>query len=335
MNSSFQHFGIIGGGAWGTALGQALLRAGRDVTLWARETDVVATINARHENTKFLPGIALNPRLKATGNLEDMVACQAWILVVPTQHLRGVCQQLAGVTKPGAVPVIIGTKGIEQNTLALPSAIVAEVLPSHPLAVLSGPTFATEVARDQPTAMTLASADAELGGQLAQAISSRSFRPYLSGDVTGAQIGGAIKNVLAIACGIATGCGMGENARAALITRGLAEMMRLAAVIGAKHETLMGLSGLGDLILTCASAQSRNMSLGLAMGQGAKLDDILAARSSVAEGVFTASAALALADKHKVDMPIVEAVDAVLNHGASVDASIEALLARPLKDERA
>ena len=335
MQDIFQNFGIIGGGAWGTALGQALIRAGRDATLWAREPDVAATINARHENTKFLSGIALNPRLKATNKLEDLASCDAWLLVVPTQHLRGVCKQLAAACKNKTTPVIICAKGIEQKKLALPSEVVANVLPSCPLAVLSGPTFAIEVARDQPTAMTLACVDAALGSRMAQAISSRTFRPYLSSDIIGAQMGGAIKNVLAIACGIATGCGMGENARAALITRGLAEMMRLASALGAQTETLMGLSGLGDLILTCSSTQSRNMSLGVALGQGAKLDDIIAARHSVAEGVQTAAAALELAEQHKVNMPIVEAVDAVLNHGASVDASIEALLGRPLKEERA
>jgi len=335
MQPSYQHFGIIGGGAWGTALGQALLRAGRDATLWARETDVAGAINARHENTKFLPGISLNPRLKATNKLADLAACDAWMLVTPAQHIRAICKELAALDTQKPVPVIVASKGIEQNTLALPAAIVEETLPRQPIAVLSGPTFAIQVAKDQPTAMTLACADADLGAKLADAISSRAFRPYLSNDIIGAQIGGAIKNVLAIACGIATGCNMGENARAALITRGLAEMLRLAAAIGAKAETLMGLSGLGDLILTCSSPLSRNMSLGIALGEGAKLDDILAARSSVTEGVSTASAALALAEKHKVEMPIVEAVDAVLNHGASVEASVEALLARPLKPESA
>ncbi len=333
--AQFQHFGIIGGGAWGTALGQALLRAGRNITLWAREADVAAVINAQHENTKFLAGIKLNPKLKATNKLEDLKSCDVWLLVAPTQHLRATAQNLATIDADKNIPVIIAAKGIEQETLALPSAIISDVLPPHPIAILSGPTFADQVATDHPTAMTLACADAELGNALAEAISSRAFRPYLSDDVIGAQIGGAIKNVLAIACGIATGCGMGENARAALITRGLAEMMRLALALGAQRETLMGLSGLGDLILTCSSEKSRNMSLGVALGKGAKLADILAARSSVAEGVFTAAAALALAQKHNVDMPIVEAVDAVLNHNASVEASIEALLARPLKTEKA
>jgi len=333
MQPSFQHFGIVGGGAWGTALGQVLVRAGRDVTLWAREADVVAAINARHENTMFLPGVSLSPRIKAVGNLEALAECNAWLLAVPTQFLREVCKKLAKICAEKPRPVVICSKGIEQKTLSLPSDIVIAEMPDCPISVLSGPTFAIEAAKDQPTAMTIASADNKLGEALAHSISSRTFRPYLSGDIAGVQLGGAVKNVLAIACGIATGCGMGENARAALITRGLAEMMRLAIALGAKAETLMGLSGLGDLILTCSSAQSRNMSLGMALGQGAKLEDVLAARSSVAEGVTTAAAALALAEKYGVETPIVEAVDAILNHGASVEASINSLLSRPLKSE--
>lgn len=329
----FSHFGIIGGGAWGTALGQALIKAGRKVTLWAREPEVVTAINAQHENAKFLAGHALDTKLKATNDLADLDGCDAWLLVVPTQHIRAACEQLKTACKNATPPIVIAAKGIEQATLKLPSAIVGEMLPRNPIAVLSGPTFASEVANNQPTAMTLACAGNALGEQLAEAISSRNFRPYLSNDIVGAQIGGAVKNVLAIACGIATGCNMGENARAALITRGLAELMRLALALGAQRETLMGLSGLGDLILTCSSAQSRNMSLGFELGQGNKLGDVLAKRASVAEGVFTASAALSLAQKHNVDMPIVEAVDAVLNRNASVEASIEALLSRPLKPE--
>ena len=327
-----QHFGIIGGGAWGTALATALLRAGRDVTLWARESDVVAAINATHENTKFLPAIPLDPRLRATNALDDLAACDAWILVAPTQHLRAVCKQLAALKN--TAPVIIAAKGVEQNTLALPSDIVAQELSAHPVAILSGPTFAAEVARDQPTAITLACADAALAQALAHAISSRTFRPYVSDDIVGAQIGGAVKNVLAVACGISTGCGLGDNSRAALITRGLAEIMRLGLALGGRAETLMGLSGLGDLVLTCSSTQSRNMSLGFELGQGTPLPTILAARTSVAEGVFTASAARALAQKHGVEMPIVEAVDEVLNHGAAVTTTIAALLARPLRMER-
>ncbi len=330
---AYQHFGIIGAGAWGTALGQALLRAGHDVTLWAREADVAAAINARHENTTFLPGIKLNPKLRATNHLESLAACDALMLVAPAQHIRAIGQDIASIGAASAAPIVIAAKGIELETLALPSEVLAQTLPEHPVAVLSGPTFADLVALDQPTAMTLACANPAMGADLAEAINSRAFRPYVSDDVVGAQIGGAVKNVLAIACGIATGCGMGQNARAALITRGLAEMMRLALALGAQRGTLMGLSGLGDLVLTCSSEKSRNMSLGIALGKGNSLADILAARSSVAEGVTTAAAALALAQKHNVDMPIVEAVDAILNHNASVEASIEALLARPLKSE--
>jgi glycerol-3-phosphate dehydrogenase (NAD(P)+) len=334
MPTPLQHFGIIGGGAWGTALATALVRAGRDVTMWAREDDVVSAINTQHENPMYLPGISLDPRIKATGKLYDLGGCDAWFLVTPAQHARAICKQLAAVLVENVPPVVICAKGVEQTTLMLPAAIVAQELPSYPLAVLSGPTFAAEVARDQPTAFTLACNDFDLGHRLTQAIGSRAFRPYLSDDIIGAQMGGAVKNVLAVATGIAAGCGMGENARAALITRGLAEMMRLGSALGGRPETLMGLSGLGDLVLTCSSAQSRNMSLGMALGRGEKLADILAARTSVTEGVHTAAAALALARQHGVDMPIVGAVDAVLNGGARVDDTIAALLARPLKAEK-
>lgn len=335
MTLAFHHFGVIGGGAWGTALAQALLRAGRDATLWAREPEVVDAIISRRENPTYLPAIPLDARLKATNALEDLAACDAWLLVTPTQHTRALCRKLAALDGGKKPPALICAKGVEQETLMLPGAIVAEELPRHALAVLSGPTFAAEVARAMPTALTLACADETLGTALAQAISSSAFRIYYSDDATGAQIGGAIKNVLAVACGIAAGCGMGDNARAALITRGLAEMMRLGVALGGRPETLMGLSGLGDLALTCSSPQSRNMSLGMALGQGQKLKDILAGRRSVAEGVFTAAAAAALARQHGIDMPIVAAVDAVLNHGVAVDATIASLLARPLRPERA
>lgn len=333
--SGFQRFGIIGGGAWGTALGMALLRAGRDVVLWAREKEVVSSINEQHENAKFFAGVALDPNLSATGALAELTACDALLLVVPTQYLRGVCKEIAKVRGDKKRPLVLCAKGIEQNTLLFPSQVVEQELPGHIVAVLSGPTFAAEVAKEMPTATTVACADQEIGDRLTHAIGSKTFRPYLSNDVIGAQIGGAIKNVLAVAAGIAVGCGMGDNARAALITRGLAEMMRLGAAIGAQHETLMGLSGVGDLVLTCSSMQSRNMSLGVALGQGKTLAEILASRSSVAEGVATASAAKALADKCGVEMPIVAAVDAVLNHGAKVDVTIAGLLARPLRAEGA
>ncbi len=331
---NLHHFGVIGGGAWGTALAQALIRAGRDVSLWAREADVVDSINNAHENAVYLPNVPLDEKLKATADLAALGACDAWLLVTPVQHTRGVCVQLDAIAASRPVPIVLCSKGIEMGTLKFPSTIVSEALPSCPLAVLSGPSFAIEVAKAQPTAVTLACADEALGATLCQAIGSRTFRPYASTDVLGAQIGGAIKNVLAVATGIATGCGMGEDARAALITRGLAEMMRLGVALGAKAETLMGLSGLGDLVLTCSSTQSRNMSLGMALGQGRQLADILGERKSVAEGVPTTTSAAALAQLKGVDMPIVQAVDAILNKGACVDEVIAGLLARPLKAER-
>jgi glycerol-3-phosphate dehydrogenase (NAD(P)+) len=328
--SAIERVAVIGGGAWGTALAQTARRAGRDVTLWAREDEVVAAINRDHVNPLFLPGIALEPDIRAVGNLAEAVRdAETVLLAVPAQHLRAVTMALA----PLQTPIVICAKGVEEKTGALLTEIVAATLPDVPLAVLSGPTFAAEVADGLPTAVTLASADAALGTRLAAALGTRSFRPYLSDDVIGVEIGGAVKNVLAIACGIVAGRNLGDNARAALITRGLAEMMRLAVAKGGRAETLMGLSGLGDLVLTCTGAQSRNYSLGVALGQGRTLAAILAERRSVAEGVTSAAATVALARPLKVDMPIAAAVDAILHRGGAIDAAIAGLLARPFKSE--
>jgi glycerol-3-phosphate dehydrogenase (NAD(P)+) len=327
-----QRFGIIGGGAWGTALAQVLRRAGREVVLWAHEAETVAAINASHLNPLFLPGIALDPAIVASAALADVARADAILLTAPAQHLRKICSDLAPLL-PANRPVVICAKGIEEETGALMSEVVAATLPQATLAVLSGPTFAAEVARGLPTAVTLASANGDAGPRLIAAMGSRSFRPYFSDDVVGAQIGGAVKNVMAIACGIVMGRGLGDNARAALVTRGLAEMVRLALAKGGKAETLMGLSGLGDLTLTCSSTQSRNHSLGLALGRGEKLGDFLAARRSVAEGVSSAAAAATLARHLRIDMPIVFAVDAILHYGAEIDRVIEDLLARPFKSE--
>lgn len=330
--TKFSSFGIIGGGAWGTALALALLRAGRQAILWVREPEVVIAINSEHHNSVFLPGVALDPALRATGNLADLRNVDAVLLVTPAQHLRAMCAELKNHLKP-SVPLILCSKGIEQKTLALMSEVVTATLPQHPLAILTGPTFAAEVGKNLPTAITLACKDQALGQNLATAIGSKTLRPYISDDVIGAQIGGAVKNVLAIACGIVEGRGFGDNARAAIITRGLAELARLGVACGGRAETFMGLSGLGDLVLTCAGQLSRNMTLGFALGQGRSLAEIMAERQSVAEGVFTAAAAVQLAAKHKVDVPITAAVDAILNRGASLDETIAALLARPLKSE--
>jgi len=305
---------------------------GRAVVLWAREAEVVAAINTGHENTPFLPGIPLDPAIRATGDLETVAAVDALLLVTPAQHVRTACRALAPVLHR-SVPVVICAKGIELDTGCLMTEAARAELPDQPLAVLSGPTFAAEVARGLPTAVTLAAHDQSLGMALVEAIGGRAFRPYYSDDMVGAQVGGAVKNVLAIACGVVEGRRLGDNARAALITRGLAEITRLAGALGGRAETLMGLSGLGDLTLTCSSLQSRNMSLGADLGRGRTLAEILGERRSVAEGVYTARAVVDLAGRRGVDMPIATAVDAILNQGADLDGVIDALLTRPFRAE--
>ena len=329
---TIDHIGIVGAGAWGTALGWVVRRAGRQAVMWAFEPEVAAAINRRHENPLYLPGVALDPGVRATTELAEAAAADAVLLVVPAQHMRHVCGQLAP-SLARDVPVVICAKGIEDGTAELMSEVVAETLPGRPLAVLSGPTFAAEVARGLPVAVTLAARDRATGQALVEALGNPYFRPYLSDDVTGAEIGGAVKNVIAIACGIAHGRGFGDNGRAALITRGLAEMTRLCLAKGGKAETMMGLSGLGDLVLTCTSEQSRNYSLGAALGRGQTLESVQKKRRSVAEGVHSAAAVAALARRHGVDMPIVAAVDAVLNKGMAIDRAIESLLARPFRAE--
>ena len=333
-NGGMRTIGVIGAGAWGTALAMAAARAGRRVVLQAREPEVVAAVNDRRENTLFLPGLPLDPAIRATGDFAVAAGADAVLLVTPAQHLRAACRALRPDLRPGA-PVVICAKGIELDTGCLMTEAAAAELPDATLAVLSGPTFAAEVAKGLPTAVTLACADAGLGRAVVDAIGGRTFRPYLSDDLIGAQVGGAVKNVLAIACGVVEGRKLGDNARAALITRGLAEIARLGLRLGGRAETLMGLSGLGDLTLTCSSMQSRNMSLGAQLGQGRPLADILAERTSVAEGVYTARAVVDLAGRLGVDMPICAAVDAILNRGADLETVIDALLARPFKAEGA
>ena len=326
-----QKLGIIGAGAWGTALAAVARKAGRDVTLWAFEPEVVAAVNGQRRNP-FLPDLALDPAITATGDLAAAARADLLFLVVPAQFMRAICVQMAPMVAP-RTPVVICAKGIEKGTGALMTDVVRETLPQAEMMVLSGPTFAGEVAAGLPTAITLGASDAEAGARVASAIGSPTFRPYLSSDVIGAEVGGAVKNVLAIGCGIADGRKLGANARAALLTRGLAEIVRLAVARGGRAETLMGLSGLGDLVLTATSMQSRNYSLGVALGQGQTLADILGGRRSIAEGVATAEAVVALAAKIGVDMPICTAIDAVLNRGAQVDTALKGLLERPLRAE--
>ncbi len=331
--TKFQHIGIAGGGAWGTALAAAAARAGREVSLWVREEEVAASISESHENKRFLPGILLDHAITASTDKGSLSACDLVLLATPAQHLREVARELADCLT-SAVPLVICSKGIELDSGALMSEVVRDVLgAARPLVILTGPNFASEVARGLPSAVTLASEDAKFGEITAAALGSASLRPYVTDDVAGAQIGGAAKNVMAIAAGIAIGRGLGENARAAIMTRGFAEMDRLARAKGAKLETLAGLSGLGDLVLTCTSLQSRNFSLGQALGEGQKLADILAARDSVAEGVASAPALAALGEQLAVELPIAGAVADVLHHGANIGETITTLMARPFRSE--
>lgn len=320
--------GIIGAGAWGTALAQLMAVDGQDVALWALEPDVVDAINMRRENPLYLPGIALAPGIRASGAMADLADCDLLLVVSPAQHLRAVVAQA-----PAGVPLVLCSKGIEAGTGLLMSQVAQDAQPSSPIAVLSGPTFAHEVAKGLPTAITLACEDKDLGQRLATRIARASFRPYVSDDVIGAEIGGAVKNVLAIACGVAEGAGLGLNARAALISRGFAEMTRFGLARGARAETLGGLSGLGDLVLTCSSTNSRNFSLGKGLGEGQSAADLLANRRTVAEGAHTAPVLRDAARAVGVEMPVVEAVCALLADAAPLGHVIDALLARPLRPE--
>ena len=330
--TTFRHAGVIGAGAWGTALAQVCARAGLQVTLQARETEVVESIAAKRENTLFLPGVALESEIAAVADMAGLADCDLILAVAPAQHLRSALTALGPHLRAG-VPVVLCSKGVEQGTLKLMTEVAAETLPGAPLAVLSGPSFAGEVARSLPTAVTLACEDEALGRAIAGAIATPTFRPYLAADMIGAEAGGAVKNVLAIACGIVEGKGLGRSAHAALITRGFAELTRLAVALGARAETVAGLCGLGDLVLTCSSPQSRNMSVGLALGGGMTLTEALAGKLSVAEGVASAPAVRALADRLGVEMPICQTVAAILAGEVEVDAAILGLLSRPLKSE--
>ncbi|MFE0756243.1 NAD(P)H-dependent glycerol-3-phosphate dehydrogenase [Inquilinus sp. NPDC058860] len=318
---------VIGAGAWGTALAQSFAGAGHKVVLWARDPDRAAAMRDSRENAAYLPGIALHPGIAVTADL--MAAEGLRVLAVPAQHLRAILERLP----PRAGPLVITAKGIETATGLFMDQVTAEARPEAAPALLSGPSFAAEVARGLPTALTLACADAGAGAALARSLGHGTLRLYWSEDLRGVALGGALKNVLAIAAGIVTGRGLGENARAALVTRGLAEMARLGAGLGARPETLTGLSGLGDLLLTACSATSRNTSLGIALGQGRTLTEILGERRSVTEGVWTAAAAARLAAQSGVDAPVIAAVDAVLNRGAAIDTTVAGLLLRPAKRE--
>lgn len=333
VSRDFHTVGVVGAGAWGTALAQVCRRAGLITTLWAREAEVAEAINLQHRNPLFLPGVDLDPDLAAVTQLSEVAGADLILAVVPAQHMRALLTELAPHLREG-VPVVLCAKGIEQGGLKLMTEVLAETAPGAAPAVLSGPSFAGEVAHGLPTAVTLACPDPELGEALARALATATFRPYWIADLVGAEAGGAVKNVLAIACGIVEGRGLGRSAHAALVTRGFAEMTRLATALGADARTLAGLCGLGDLVLTCSSSQSRNMSLGLALGRGESLERALAGKLSIAEGAASAPAVRALAQRLDVETPICEAVAAVLAGERDLDEAIGGLLSRPLRTER-
>jgi len=324
---------IIGAGAWGTALAMILQRVGKVISIQAREHEVVESINNQNENLKYFKGHKLSSKITATR--DPKYACKeadCILLVTPSQHIRTVANHLKTFLEP-QVPILCCAKGIEQASGLLMSEIIVEILPKNALAILSGPTFANDVALNLPTAVTLACENQILANMLSESLRTPHFRIYTSTDIIGTQIGGAVKNVLAIACGIIDGKKMGDNARAALLTRGLNEIIRLAKAKGAKSETLIGLSGLGDLTLTCNSTQSRNFTLGRALGQGEKLESILRKRNSVAEGVLTAESIVQLSKKLNIDMPICSAVNNILNYNKDIDQVIFSILNRPLIPE--
>jgi glycerol-3-phosphate dehydrogenase (NAD(P)+) len=330
IGMTFDRIAVLGGGAWGTALALTCARAGRKVTLWEQEPANAAQLTERRES-RFLPGVRIDERIAVTRDLASAAEAQAMLLVVPAQAMRSVANAIAS-TIAGGTPLIACAKGIEHGTHKFMTEVIAECAPQAVPAILSGPSFAADVARGLPTAVTIAAADEELAGALAQSIGSSSFRPYHSTDVRGVEIGGAAKNVLAIASGIVTGRGLGASASAALTTRGFAELVRFGRAFGAKTETMMGLSGLGDLILTCSSPQSRNFTFGVNLGRGEAVREVLG-KSKLAEGAFTAPVLLEMARARGVDMPISAAVAAVLAEEMSVDEAIESLLTRPLKSE--
>ncbi len=322
------HIAVLGGGAWGTALALTCARAGRSVTLWEQDGANAEQLKQRRES-RFLPGVRLDERVAVAADLAEAARAEAILVVVPAQAVRAVMQALSPLLSE-RIPVIVCAKGIERGSKKFMTEVIGECAPTASPAILSGPSFAADVARGMPTAVTLAAADANLAAALAQAIGSAAFRPYHSSDVRGVEIGGAAKNVLAIAAGVVTGRELGASALAALTTRGFAELVRFGKAYGAKPETMMGLSGLGDLLLTCSSPQSRNFTFGIKLGRGERPDSI---HAGLAEGVFTAPVLLDMTRDRAVDMPISAAVAALLSGKMTVDTAIESLLTRPFKAE--
>jgi len=324
---------IIGAGAWGTALAEVISRQGNQVNLWAREDDVVKSINTLNENTLYLPNIKLSELIIAQNNLDNVINCDLLLMVTPSQFMRSVLEDIKDNLND-SIPVVLCSKGIETKTLSLMNEITESIIPKNPLAILSGPSFAIDVVNNKPTAVTLACKDLSIGKNIADSISLPTFRPYLSEDIVGAQIGGATKNVIAIAAGVVEGQNLGDSARAATIARGFSEINRLAVALGGQEETLSGLSGMGDLLLTCNSITSRNFSLGIKLGKGLSAEEATDGLSSIAEGMYSAKAIDKLSKKLGVEMPITNAVNDLIEKKRSLDEIIDDLLSRPIRREK-
>lgn len=326
--------GVVGGGAWGTALAVAAINAGAKTKLWARDIETIESINRNHENKRYLPGVDLPFELSAVARLANMDDCDVLLLVIPTQQLRSVYTEVTDIW-PKDRPIILCAKGIEQETGRRPSDIVRDVRSDQVIAALSGPSFAADVVAGKPTAITLAAETLELSRSLCKILASPLFRPYASDDLVGVEIGGALKNVTAVCCGIAAGRELGASAGAALMARGFSEMVRFGVAHGADAETFMGLSGFGDLVLTCSSQQSRNFSFGFGLGANElSIGDALEGRIPLAEGAFTARVAAATARAKNLDLPILQTVSDILDRQIGIDAAIHRLLERPLKTEK-
>ena len=332
-NKNYREISVIGAGAWGTALAEVISRKGNKVSLWARENDVVNSINTSNTNDLYLPNIKLSELISAHNDLSNVLECDLMLMVTPAQFMRSVLDNIKDNLHE-TIPIVLCSKGIETKTLNLMSEIAEAIIPNNPLAILSGPSFAIDVVNNKPTAVTLACKDPDVGKNIADRISLPTFRPYLSEDVIGAQVGGATKNVIAIAAGVVEGQNLGESARAATITRGYSEINRLAVALGGQEKTLSGLSGIGDLLLTCSSITSRNFSLGIKLGQGLSKEEATNNLSSVAEGMYSAKAIDKLSNKLGIEMPITNAVNDLIEKNRSVDEIIDNLLSRPIKKEK-
>ena len=328
----FERISVLGAGAWGTALALTAARAGRDVTLWGRNTDSLEMIASERQLPQYLPGITFDQPLQTTTDLTEAADADCILMVTPAQTTHTIAEEIGFFVRKGT-PVILAAKGLEKGTQRMMSEVLADYLPQAKPAILSGPSFAADVARGLPTAVTIAAETDLLAAQLCASLSNRTFRPYASSDMIGVQLGGALKNVLAIACGIVEGKKLGASAHAALMTRGFAEMQRLALKRGARPDTLMGLSGFGDVALSCSNPQSRNFSFGFALGEGAKLEELLGPGAKLSEGAYTARVACELAGQSGIEMPIANAVANVLDRTTSIDEAVEALMTRPLRRE--